>query len=92
MEKQVFLMEVIDLSNKYNSSIKEEFEVYMKDSIRNVAKVGNRIFHINSFQWYFPVNGVNKIANAENILEMKKFLENEGFAVVDIGGQLQITW
>lgn len=93
MEKQKFLMEIMDIVNGSDKTdlIKPVLEL-TKEAIRTQAKQGGRVYNIPTAQMYVAINGVNLIIGPGTLKKVTEALTEEGFNVGEMNGYWSIQW
>jgi len=92
MEKQKFLMEMIDIANGQGKRFEPTAFELIKEAIRSQAKGGTRVYNIPMNQMYISVNGVNIFVSEETLKNISSSLKGEGFDVDEVNGYYNIKW
>lgn len=97
MEKQVFLMEVLEITNNIMSQKQTALRTAVKETIKQTARVGTRFVYLTMPTWnfYANVNGqnMNFTALQEDIDKVEEFFKEEGFTTDrDTIPYLRISW
>lgn len=95
MEKQKFLMEVLELSNNQGKTLEPVALDLIREAIKYQAKNGVRAYNLPSNQIYITINGVNLIIGSESIKTIITALKEDGFEVDEfngVNGYTSIKW
>lgn len=79
-EKQLFLEEVIELTNASRASIHDQLISSIKDAIILAAKAGKREINCNSNVWWLP-SGIE--TDKADITAAFDFFREEGFTITE---------
>lgn len=93
MEKQKFLMEILDIVNGTNR-IELSGPVFelIKEAIRGQAKQGVRAYNMPTNQMYITINGVNVVVGAAVMKKVSESLIEEGFNVGEANNYYSVQW
>lgn len=93
MEKQEFLMEVMDIMNGTDSDeIEAAAKVLTKEAIRTQARRGMRQYNISRNQYVLNINGVQIFLSEKRINNIVDFIKDEGFRVEENNGYFMVNW